>query len=203
MERNFTISEDKYVNPSLMNRADEWEWQIGPRQKWFDLGLKELINYKDLIFRFVQKNITISYKQTILGPFWVFLQPLLTTLVYVIIFSRIVKLSTNGIPPVLFYLTGTIVWTFFSECLTENMNTFLHHSHVFSKVYFPRLIVPISNIISQFVRLSIQLLLFVVIYIIYTFLYPGFQPSLLLLLLPYLLLLTAGFGVGLGLIVSV
>ena len=152
---------------NFMDNQTEWEWEISPAQPWFRLHLKELIHYKDLLMRFVRRDILASYQQTILGPLWVFLQPLLTSLVYVLIFHRIVNVSTGGIPALLFYFPGTLIWSFFSDCFTSTMNTFQFNAHLFTKVYFPRLIVPLSSVIFHAFRLSIQLLVFVLVYIIF------------------------------------
>src|SRR6516225_1770983 len=145
----------------------EWEWEIKPYRRWINLNLREIIQYKDLLLRFVRRDIIASYQQTILGPVWVFLQPLLTTLVYFIVFRKIAGVTTGGIPPILFYLPGIIMWTYFSECLTGIMYTFLHNAQFFKKIYFPRLIVPLSTILFNSFRLAIQLLLFIFIYVFF------------------------------------
>src|SRR4249920_246633 len=123
-----------------MNKKSDWQWEISANHPWFRFNLKELFQYKDLLLRFVRRDIIASYQQTILGPVWVFLQPLLTTLVYFFVFRKIARLSTGGIEPILFYLPGIIIWTYFSECLMGTMYCFLHNAYLFSKVYFPRLI---------------------------------------------------------------
>lgn len=185
-----------------MKNNESWDWEINAGTKWFDWHLREIISYKDLLFRFVRRNLIASYQQTILGPFWVFIQPALTTLVYYLIFGKVVKISTGGIPPVLFYLSGILFWSFFSDCLNGTMYTFLQNVNIFSKVYFPRLVVPVSNVISHSIRISIQLLLFILIYL-YNWVTMGLYCNYYLLLTPLLLLLTAGFGLGAGLIISV
>jgi lipopolysaccharide transport system permease protein len=186
-----------------MSETSKWDWEIHAGKRTFSLEWRELIQYRDLLFRLVKRDFLVSYQQTILGPFWIFLQPLLTTFVYYIVFSWVARIPTGGLPPVLFYLPGSIIWTFFSESLTGTMYTFLHNAQVFSKVYFPRLIVPLSVILSQFIRLSIQLLLFALVYGYYAFTHDNIKPSAWLLLLPFILLLTAGFAMGAGLLVSV
>ncbi|MDH7460475.1 ABC transporter permease [Chitinophagaceae bacterium 26-R-25] len=185
-----------------MENKDAWEWEISSGTKWFQWRLSEIWHYKDLLLRLVRRDLIANYKQTLLGPFWVFLQPVLTTLVYYLIFGRIVKVSTSGIPPILFYLSGILFWGYFSDCLNGTMYTFLQNANVFSKVYFPRLIVPLSSVISHTVRTVIQLLLFIFIYQYY-FSQGGITGSYYILLTPVLLLITAGFGLGAGLIVSV
>jgi len=186
-----------------MDNKPEWEWEIKPNERWFKLNLAELIQYKDLLLRFVRRDIISAYQQTILGRIWICLQPLSTTFIYFIIFRKIVKVPTDGISPILFYMTGSIIWSYFSDCLLSTMNTFIHNSAIFSKVYFPRLIVPLGNIVFHTFRLSIQLIVFFLIYIFYTIVYHEGNPSLLILLIPFLILLTACFALGAGLIISV
>ena len=184
-------------------KMKDWEWEIRPHRHWFDLNLKEIVQYRDLLFRFVRRDIIASYQQTILGPIWVFLQPLFTTVVYFIVFRKIAGVSTGGIPPILFYLPGIIIWTYFSECLTGIMYTFVHNAQLFNKIYFPRLIVPLSTILFNSFRLAIQLLLFILIYLFFLIKGEELKPGIPLLILPVLILMTAGFALGLGLIISV
>jgi len=186
-----------------MDKNTEWEWEIKPEERWFNLNLKDILQYKDLLFRFVRRDILISYQQTILGPIWVFLQPLLTTLVYFVIFKRIANISTDNIPPILFYLPGTIIWTYFSECLNATMNTFFANAYIFRKVYFPRLITPIGAILFHSFRLCIQLMLFIFVYLFFLIMHHNVTPSWWILILPFLVLITALFALGIGLIVSV
>jgi lipopolysaccharide transport system permease protein len=186
-----------------MKKEKEWDWEVKPDEGWFHLQIWDLFQYKDLLLRFVRRDIIASYQQTILGPLWVFLQPIFTTLVYFVVFSRIAHLPTDGISPFLFYLPGSIVWNYFSDCLLATMNTFTQNSLLFSKVYFPRLIAPLSMILFQSFRLSIQLLLFLVVYSFYFFTQPSVSPSAWIILLPFLVLITACFGLGLGLLISV
>ncbi|WP_440133581.1 ABC transporter permease [Chitinophaga sancti] len=185
-----------------MKNNESWNWEINANTKWFDWNLRELVSYKDLLFRFVRRNLIASYQQTILGPFWVFIQPVLTTLVYYIIFGKVVKISTGGIPPVLFYLSGILFWSFFSDCLNGTMYTFLQNANIFNKVYFPRLVVPFSNVISHSIRICIQLLLFILLYLFH-WVPGGVYGNYYILLTPLLLMLAAGFGLGAGLIISV
>jgi lipopolysaccharide transport system permease protein len=185
------------------DKKSEWDWEIKHDQGWFNLNLREIFHYKDLLVRFVRRDVIASYQQTILGPVWVFLQPLLTTLVYFIIFTRIAKIPTDGIPPLLFYLPGSIIWTYFSDCLTGTMNTFVANAYIFNKVYFPRLIAPLSNVLFHTFRLSFQLIFFFLIYSFFLVFYHNVHPSFLILLLPILLLQTAIFALGAGLIISV
>jgi lipopolysaccharide transport system permease protein len=183
-----------------------WKWEINSKQRLFSLGLREIYYNRGLVLRLVRRDLLASYYQTLIGPFWIFLQPLLTTLVYIIIFDKFAKIRTDTkIPPILFYLPGSIIWTFFSDCLTGTMYTFIANAHIFSKVYFPRLVVPISNTITQSIRLLIQCFLFIIIYLYYYFRYHNVDPSssTVLFLVPLLVLLTAAFAMGSGLIASV
>lgn len=186
-----------------MDKDKEWDWEIRARENWFSWHLTEIWQYKDLLFRLVRRDLLANYQQTILGPLWILFQPILTTLVYFVIFGRIAKISTDGAPPILFYLPGIIMWSFFSDCLTGAMYVFLNNAAVFSKVYFPRLIMPLSNIIAQSVRLGIQLVLFLAVYLYYFMDHRVPPPSSAALLLPFLVLLTAAFSLGSGLIISV
>ena len=186
-----------------MNKEKEWDWEVKPDEGWFHLKFGELFQYKDLMLRFVRRDIIASYQQTILGPLWIFLQPVLTTMVYFVIFSRIAHLSTDGIPPFLFYLPGSIIWTYFADCLNGTMNTFTQNALLFSKVYFPRLVAPLSMILFQGFRLSIQLLLFLSVYLLYFFSHQIMNPSAWIIILPFLVLITTCFGLGLGLLISV
>lgn len=186
-----------------MDKNGDWQWEITANPGWFRINLRELIHYKDLLLRFVRRDIIASYQQTILGPVWVFLQPLFTTFVYFIIFSRVAKIPTDNIPPVLFYLPGTIIWTYYSDCLTATMYTFVQNAYIFNKVYFPRLIVPLSYILFHSFRISIQLILFVAVYLIFAIGGRNIHPNADMLLIPVFILITASFALGCGLIISV
>lgn len=179
-----------------------WDWEVKTKQPWFKFGIRELFHHKDLILRFSKRDLLASYQQTLIGPFWVIIQPLLTTLTYVLIFSRVAKISTDDIPPFLFYLPGIILWNYFSECLNGTMNTFQYNANIFSKVFFPRLTVPTSQVLTSSFRMVIQLLIFILIYAVYAF-NSGLVVNKGMLLLPVSLLLCAGFAVGFGLIVSI
>ncbi|HVY75010.1 MAG TPA: ABC transporter permease [Puia sp.] len=186
-----------------MEKNAGWQWEINADQRWFHLNVKEIIQYKELILRFVRRDLLANYQQTLLGPLWVFLQPLLTTFVYFIIFSRVANISTRPIPPILFYLPGIIIWTFYFDCLSSTMYTFVHNAYIFSKVYFPRLIVPLSYVLFHTIRLSIQLLLFVAVYLLFALGGKKVHPNLDLLLIPVFIFITACFSLGCGLLVSV
>jgi lipopolysaccharide transport system permease protein len=186
-----------------MKKAESWQWEISARRPWFRLNLEELFQYKDLLLRFVRRDIIASYQQTILGPIWVFLQPLFTTFVYFIIFSRVAKISTDGIPALLFYLPGSIIWSYYADCITTTMNTFQYNAYIFNKVYFPRLIVPLSSVLFHTFRISIQLLLFLGVYVFYIIKGTPMHFTWQILLAPVMILITSCFALGCGLIISV
>ena len=140
------------------NSLEYWDYIIGPSRGWFDLNIKEVFRYKDLLWFLVKRDITTFYKQTVLGPIWFFLQPLITTIVFQFIFNKVAKIPTDGIPPFLFYMSGIIAWNYFSNCLTETSSTFTLNADLFGKVYFPRIIIPISKTISGLSRLLVQLI---------------------------------------------
>lgn len=175
---------------------------ISSRHHWFDLKLGEVWRYRDLIWLFTTKSFTVSYKQTILGPLWLFINPLVSSGMYTIVFGGIAGLSTDGIPKMLFYLTGNAIWGFFSSCLTSNSGTFVGNAHLFGKVYFPRLTVPLSNILSSMIRLGIQMLLvlaFLAYYCAQGMVHPQWWAWLYL---PVLLIHLGIMGMGFGIIVS-
>jgi lipopolysaccharide transport system permease protein len=180
-----------------------WDLEIKPRNAIWDLNLRELWHYKDLIILFVRRDFVAQYKQTVLGPLWHLIQPVLTTAMFLLLFTRIASIPTDGIPPVLFYLSGITIWNYFSTCLINTSNTFVANAGIFGKVYFPRLVIPLSVVLSNLIRFGIQLGLFIAVLIFYTI-----KGSVLLifswnlLLLPLLVILMAGMGLGLGIIIS-
>ena len=176
--------------------------KITPHRAWFDLRLGEIRKYKDLIFIFVKRAFTVSYKQTILGPLWLFISPLFSSVIYTVVFGTIVGLSTDGVPKILFYLVGNAFWGYFSSCLSGNQSIFVSNAHLFGKVYFPRLVIPIAHVLRSLVRLGIQLLL-VSGFLIYYIVAGDVAPKLaaLPLILPAILQL-ALLGMGSGLIIS-
>ena len=181
---------------------EEWLTVISPRQRWFDLRLRELWQYRDLVLLFVRRDFVSVYAQTILGPLWFLLQPLLMTIVFTVIFGQIAQLSTDGIPQVLFYLSGVIVWNYFASCLGGTSNTFVGNASLFGKVYFPRLVVPVSIVISNLITFAIQFFLFIVFYVYFIVKTDLIIPQYLILLLPLLILQAAMLGLGCGIIVS-
>jgi lipopolysaccharide transport system permease protein len=181
---------------------EDWTLVIRPKTGWFDLHLADLWRHRDLVMLFVRRDFVATYKQTILGPLWFIIQPLLTTLAFTVIFGNIAKLSTDGLPKILFYLSGVTAWSYFSDCLTKTSDTFNANANLFGKVYFPRLAVPVSIVISSLIKFGIQLGLFLSFY--FYFLGEGAEihPTRALLLLPGLILLMAALGLGSGIIVS-
>lgn len=185
-----------------MNYTEDWTEIIKPKKHLFDLRLKEIWQYRDLLMLLVRRDFVSVYKQTILGPLWYFIQPLLTTLMMYVVFTKIANISTDKLPPMLFYLIGNIAWAYFASCLTKTSNTFIANAGVFGKVYFPRLVVPISNTISSLFAFFTQLILFFALMIYYF--WQGFEISLniSLLIIPYFIILMAMLGLGMGIIIS-
>ena len=180
-----------------------WTEVISPKKGLLDINFKEIWHYRDLILLFVRRDFVSTYKQTILGPIWFFIQPLFTSLIFIIIFSRIAHLSTDGFPPLLFYLSGITLWNYFSECFSKTSNVFIANAGIFGKVYFPRLTTPISIVISNLIKFGIQFLLFLIILAYYFFTKQlVFNVSPEIMLLPLLVLLMALLGLGLGIIFS-
>lgn len=182
--------------------SDEWTQVILPQQHWWDLRLRELWSGRELVGLFVWRDFVSLYKQTILGPLWYVIQPLATTIVFTVIFGRIAKLPTDGMPQFLFYMAGTVVWSYFSTCLTKTSQTFLANAAVFGKVYFPRLTVPISLVLSSMIGFVIQFLLFCGFLVYFVVAGSAAQPNAYALLLPVLVILMAGMGLGFGIVVS-
>ena len=187
---------------SQTTENENWTTVIKPRNGLFEVNLKEIWDYRDLLTLFVKRTITVQYKQTILGPLWWLIQPALTVIMYMVVFGGIAGIPTDGIPQPLFYLGGVCMWQYFSSCLTGTSNTFVSHSGIFGKVYFPRLIMPLSTVTSNLVRFGIQLGLFVVVYVYYAFRGMAPCPNWYLFLLPLLVLMLAGLALGFGIIIS-
>ncbi len=175
---------------------------ISAKNKWFRFNFKELWEYRDLILLFVKRNITTSYKQTILGPVWIVINPLLSTVVFTVIFNVIAGVSTDGIPPFLFYMSGNVLWGFFSSCLGKGSSTFLSNARLFGKVYFPRLAQPIADMMCSFINYLIQMTVYVILVVVFALLTPSVQPNLYLFLVPVLVLQTGLLGMGTGLVIS-
>ncbi len=179
---------------------EQWDTVITPRKSLLDLNLDEVWRYRDLLTLFVRRNIVAEYKQTILGPLWYFIQPLLTTIMFTVIFGRLAGISTDGLPPMLFYLAGITNWNYFAECLNKTATTFKDNQNIFGKVYFPRLVVPLSIVVTNILKYGIQMLLFVGFYLY--FITQGAPIGLndKAFLFPLLVLILAGLGLGFGLI---
>lgn len=189
---------------SLETDQNDWDLVIKPRSSILKLNLKEVWHYRYLLVMFVKRDIVAVYKQTILGPIWFFIQPILTTIVYVVIFGNIAKISTDGLPQILFYLAGITIWNYFSEILTSTSNTFVVNANIFGKVYFPRLVLPLSKVISGLIKFGIQFLLFVLTLFYFLFKGSTVHPDFIgiLFFTPVVLIIMAGLGLGLGLILS-
>ena len=181
---------------------DTWDLVIRPKSGWFDLHLYDLWRYRDLISMFVWRDFVANFKQTILGPLWFIIQPLLTTLIFTVVFGNIAKLGTDGLPAILFYMSGIIGWNYFADCLNSTSDTFIKNAGIFGKVYFPRLAVPLSIVISSLLKYGIQLALFLVFFGYYCVSSATVHPNAVLLLTPLLILIMAGLGLGCGIIIS-
>ena len=175
---------------------------ITPHQKLWSVDFKEIWRYRDLIALFVHRNIVVQYKQTILGPLWYIVQPVLTVIMNMVVFGGIAKMSTDGIPQPLFYMAGNVCWFYFSDCLNHTASTFTANQGMFGKVYFPRLVVPIATVLSNLLRFGIQLLLFLAIYLYFVARGTDVTPHWQLVLLPVFVIMIAGLGLGFGIMVS-
>ena len=181
---------------------EKWDTVIRPREKLLSVDLGEIWRYRDLCSLFVKRNIIVSYKQTILGPLWFVIQPAITVLMYMVVFGGIAGIPTDGIPQPLFYLAGVCMWQYFADCLNVSANTFVANAGIFGKVYFPRLIAPLSSVISNLLRFGIQLGLFAIVYIIFSIKGCPAMPNWYALLFPVLVVMLAGLALGFGIIIS-
>lgn len=181
---------------------EHWDLVIRPKRHLLDVNLRELWDYRDLALLFVQRDLVTVYKQTILGPLWFVVQPILTTLVFAVVFGNIAQISTDGLPAILFYLSGIVLWNYFSESLTRTSSTFTANAHIFGKVYFPRLVVPLSIVISNLIKFLIQFGLFLLIWLWYWTTTDSVHPNGWILANGYCLLLMAGLGLGFGILFS-
>ena len=201
-------------NTTLTTSDETWDLEIKPQSHLLDINLREVWRYRDLLWMFVKRDFTAQYKQTILGPLWHFIQPLFTTVVFLVVFTNIAKISTDGVPPVLFYMSGITIWNYFSSCLNATSNTFVANAGIFGKVYFPRLVIPLSTVMSNIVKFGIQFLLLLAAMLWFKLapstpstplpLADKFNPSTFtsLTLIPAIILIMAGLGLGLGIIIS-
>jgi lipopolysaccharide transport system permease protein len=185
-----------------MESNESWTTIIKPKDKLLNVDFYEIWQYRDLLSMFIRREIVTQYKQTILGPAWYFIQPALTTIMYMIVFGGIAKISTDGLPQPLFYLAGIVCWQYFADCLTKTSATFTTNQNIFGKVYFPRLVVPLSIVTSNLVRMGIQFLLFLAVYIYFLVMRVHVAPNLFALLIPVLILMLAGLSLGFGILIS-
>lgn len=181
---------------------DNWTMVIRPQRAWWDLRLMDLWHYRDLIWLFVWRDFVSVYKQTILGPLWYLIQPLLTTVTFTVVFGRIASLPTDNIPDFIFYLSGSVIWAYFADCINKTSVTFISNTSLFGKVYFPRMAVPISILISNLVSFLIQFTLFLFILLYFWLSGAPVRPNMAILLLPFFIFVMAGLGLGFGIIVS-
>jgi len=179
-----------------------WTMKIRPHERLWHIDLGEIWRYRDLIELFVRRNIVVQYKQTILGPLWYLIQPILTVIMNMVVFGSIAKMSTDGMPQALFYMAGNICWFYFSDCLNQSSSTFTTNQNMFGKVYFPRLVVPIAVVISNLLRFAIQAGLFVVLYLYFFVNDAPIAPNWAILLAPLLVVMLAGLGLGFGILIS-
>lgn len=182
--------------------SEEWDLVIGPQTSLLELHFKDVWRYRDLLLLLVKRDFVSFYKQTILGPLWFFIQPLFTTLIFTFIFGNLAGLSTDGLPQPLFYMAGITAWNYFADCLTKTSTVFKDNANIFGKVYFPRLIMPLSIVVSNLVRFGVQMLLFFVMMGYYAYNSSSFAPNGYIFLFPVLVLLMALLGLGLGLIIT-
>jgi len=181
---------------------ETWDLEITPQNNLFSLGLKDVWQYRDLLLLLVRRDFVSFYKQTILGPIWFFLQPIVTILIYNLVFNNLAQIGTDNIPGPIFYLSGIIIWNYFSECLTKTSTVFKDNSAILGKVYFPRLIMPLSIVLSNLIRFGVQFLLFIILMVIYDLKGAALFPNSYILLFPLLIILIAALGLGLGMIIS-
>ena len=184
------------------DQAPKWDIVIKPSRGFDGFHLKEIIQYRDLIFLFVRRDFVAQYKQTILGPLWYIIQPLLTTIVFTIIFGNVAKIPTDGLPRPLFYLAGLTLWNFFQTTMVEISNIFVKNAQLFSKVFFPRMIVPISTVFSRYIAFFIQFALFLAIYFYYLYRVPGIRPNVYLFFLPLIVLQVSVLSLACGVIIT-
>ena len=186
----------------MHSETEHWDQVIEPKGKFLDLNLKEVWRYRDLLVLFVKRDFVAQYKQTILGPLWHFIQPIFTSLMFLFVFGKIANIPTDGIQPIVFYLASITIWNYFSSCLTATSNTFVANAGIFGKVYFPRLVIPLSTVMSNMVKFGIQFLLLLGVMTFFGIQSGQFYFGASWLLIPLLVLMMAGMGLGLGIIIS-
>jgi lipopolysaccharide transport system permease protein len=185
-----------------MPTEEKWDIELTPHSSLFDLKLDDIWHYRDLLMLLVRRDFVSFYKQTILGPLWFFIQPLFTTIIYTFVFGNLADISADHLPKPLFYLAGITAWNYFADCLTKTSTVFTANAGLFGKVYFPRLIVPLSIVVSNLIRFGVQMVLFFLMMGFYVFKGANVHPNAYLLLFPFLLILMAMLGLGLGMIIS-
>jgi lipopolysaccharide transport system permease protein len=202
---NMTMEDTTVQNKNNLfkNLPEDYTLEIKPKSSLLDFNLKEIWQYRDLLLLFVRRDFISVYKQTILGPLWFFIQPILTTIMFMVVFGGIAKMSTDGMPQAVFYLAGIVGWNYFAEALKATSETFSTNATIFGKVYFPRIITPLSIVLSKLITFGIQFLLFLAVYFYYLiFTDAPLKPNSFLFLIPILILMTAGLGLGLGLLIT-
>ncbi len=190
------------TNKEIEDDNEAWDLVLEPKTSWYSLGLDQILRFKDLLFLFVRRDFVSVYKQTILGPIWFFVQPVITAITYAIIFGMLANIPTDGVNPILFYMCGITLWNYFSDTLSKTADTFTANASVFGKVYFPRMIVPLSVVLSNLVKLGIQLLLFIAVWIYFLVTEDTLHPNITILLVPFLILLMGFLGLGFGIIIT-
>ena len=186
----------------MTDQPETWDLIIEPKKGLLDLHLADLYRYRDLVLLFVRRDFVAVYKQTILGPLWYLIQPLLTTITFTVIFGNIAQLPTDGLPQFLFYMSGTVIWTYFADCLTKTSNTFVNNAQLFGKVYFPRLAVPVSILLSNLITFAIQFTFFLAFMGFFALTGADLRPNWWILISPVLIFMMAGLGLGFGIIIS-
>lgn len=190
------------IRMNYTNSSNDWLFEITPKNKFFYLNLKEVWQYRDLLFLFVKRDVITVYKQTVLGPLWYLIQPLFTSITFTIIFNNVAGINTGSVPPFLFNLAGITVWNYFTSCLNGTSDTFKANAGIFGKVYFPRLITPISVVISNLIKFGIQFFIFIVFYIYYYAQGADLSLNIILLFFPFLIIVMGVLGLGLGMLIS-
>jgi lipopolysaccharide transport system permease protein len=185
-----------------VDEPENWTTVIRPKNRLFQIDFGEVWKYRDLLTMFIKRDFVTQYKQTVLGPAWYFIQPALTTFMYMIVFGGIAKISTDGLPQPMFYLAGIVCWQYFADCLTKTSTTFTTNQNIFGKVYFPRLIIPLATVSSNLIRMGIQFLLFIAVYIYFLIMKVDVAPNGYAFLIPFLIIMLAGLALGFGILIS-
>lgn len=183
-----------------LKEKENWDQVIEPQTSLFKINYREIWKYRDLLLMFVRRDVVTVYKQTILGPIWYVVQPLMTTLMFMLVFGRIANISTDGRPQILFYLAGITIWNYFAECFSQTANTFKANEGIFGKVYFPRLIIPLSKVLGGLIKFGIQFAMFGVFLLVLYFMGATVEPNWRMTLFPLLILIMAGYGLGTGIL---